>query len=104
MRIKCLEKYLGWSGESYIMLSYHALYSSPNIIGNLKSRQLRWAGHVACTEEYRNAYRVLVGRPDGKRPLRRPRHRWKDNIKVDFKEVVYDARNCMDLAQDQDQW
>ena len=57
----------------------HALYSSPNIISNLKSRRLRWARHVARMEQSRNAYRVLVGKPEGKRPLGRPRRRWEDN-------------------------
>ncbi|KAJ4445670.1 hypothetical protein ANN_12354 [Periplaneta americana] len=60
----------------------HALYSSPDIIRNIKSRRLRWAGHVARMGESRNAYRVLVGRPEGKRPLWRPRRRWEDNIKM----------------------
>ena len=63
------------------------LYSSPNIIMNLKSRRLRWAGHVAHMEQFRNAYRVLVGKPESKRPLARPRRRWKDNIKIDLREV-----------------
>ena len=62
----------------------HAFYSSPNIIRNLNSRQLRCAGHVARMEQSRNAYRVLVGKPEGKRPLGWPRHRWEDNIKMDF--------------------
>jgi hypothetical protein len=57
----------------------HDLYSSPNIVRVIKSRRLRWAGHVACMGEGRGAYRVLVGRPEGKRPLGRPRHRWKDD-------------------------
>ncbi|KAJ4445427.1 hypothetical protein ANN_07232 [Periplaneta americana] len=61
----------------------HALYSSPDII-IIKSRRLRWAGHVARMSESRNAYRVLVGRPEGKRPLGRPRRRWEDNIKNGF--------------------
>ena len=65
----------------------HALYSSPNIIRNLKSRRLRWTGHVAHMEQSRNAYRVLAGKPEGKRPLGRPRHRWEDNIKMDLREV-----------------
>ncbi|KAJ4445002.1 hypothetical protein ANN_06801 [Periplaneta americana] len=68
----------------------HALYSSPDIIRNLKSRRLRWAGHVARMGESRNAYRVLVARPEGKRPLGRPRRRWEDNIKMDLREVGYD--------------
>ena len=62
----------------------HALYSSPNIIRSLKSRRLRWAGHVARMEQSRNAYRVLVQKPEGKRPLGRPRRRWEDNIKMDL--------------------
>ncbi|KAJ4450445.1 hypothetical protein ANN_01869 [Periplaneta americana] len=69
----------------------HALYSSPDIIRNIKSRRLRWAGHVVRMAECRNAYRVLVGRPEGKRPLGRPSRRWEDNIKMDLMEVGYDA-------------
>ncbi|KAJ4449177.1 hypothetical protein ANN_00573 [Periplaneta americana] len=82
----------------------HALYSSPDIIRNIKSRRLRWAGHVARMGESRNAYRVLVGRPEGKRPLGRPRRRWEDNIKMDLREVGYDDRDWINLAQDRDQW
>ncbi|KAJ4446673.1 hypothetical protein ANN_13370 [Periplaneta americana] len=82
----------------------HALYSSPDIIMNLKSRRLRWAGHVARMGESRNAYRVLVGRPQGKRPLGRPRRRWEDNIKMDLREVGYDDRDWINLAQDRDRW
>ncbi|KAJ4429769.1 hypothetical protein ANN_21973 [Periplaneta americana] len=65
----------------------HALYSSPDIIMNIKSRRLRWAR----MGEFRNAYKVLVGRPEGKRPLGRPRRRWEDNIKIDLREVGYDG-------------
>ncbi|KAJ4448991.1 hypothetical protein ANN_00383 [Periplaneta americana] len=82
----------------------HTLYSSPDIIRNIKSRRLRWAGHVARMGESRNAYRVLVGRPEGKRPLGRPRRRWEDNIKMDLREVGYDDRDWINLAQDRDQW
>ncbi|KAJ4436531.1 hypothetical protein ANN_16562 [Periplaneta americana] len=82
----------------------HALYSSPDIIRNIKSRRLSWAGHVARVGESRNAYRVLVGRPEGKRPLGRPRRRWEDNIKMDLREVGYDDRDWINLAQDRDQW
>ncbi|KAJ4431422.1 hypothetical protein ANN_20019 [Periplaneta americana] len=82
----------------------HALYTSPDIIRTIKSRRLRWAGHVAGMGESRNAYRVLVGRPEGKRPLGRPRRRWEDNIKMDLREVGYDDRDWIDLAQDRDQW
>ncbi|KAJ4432165.1 hypothetical protein ANN_20781 [Periplaneta americana] len=82
----------------------HALYSLPDIIRNIKSRRLRWAGHVARKGESRNAYRVLVGRPEGKRPLGRPRRRWEDNIKMDLREVGYDDRERINLVQDRDQW
>jgi len=63
------------------------LYSSPNIVRAIKSRRMRWAGHVARMGERRGVYRVLVGKPEGKRPLGRPRHRWEDNIKMDLQEV-----------------
>ena len=66
--------------EKVAQCELHALYSSSNIIRNLKSRRLRWAGHVARMELSRNAYRVLVGRPEGKRSLGRSRRRWKDYI------------------------
>ncbi|KAJ4436564.1 hypothetical protein ANN_16597 [Periplaneta americana] len=82
----------------------HALYSSPDIIRNIKSRRLRWAGHIARMGESRNAYGVLVGRPKGKRPLGRPRRRWEDNIKMDLREVGYDGRDWINLAQDRDRW
>ena len=68
----------------------HTLYSSPNIIRNLKSRRLTWAGHLARTEQSRNTYIVLVGKPEGKRPLGRPRRRWEDNIRMDLREVGCD--------------
>jgi hypothetical protein len=64
------------------------LYSLPNIVRVVKSRGMRWAGHVARMGEDREAHRVLVGKPEGKRPLGRPRCRWEDNIKMDLQEVV----------------
>ena len=64
------------NGESYTMAELRALYSSPNINRSLKSRRLRWAGHVARMEQSRNEYIVLVGKPEGKRPLGRPRRIW----------------------------
>jgi hypothetical protein len=64
----------------------HNLYSSPNIIRMIKSRRMRWAGHVARMGETRNAHRILVGKPEGKRQLGRPRCRWVDNIKMVLKE------------------
>jgi hypothetical protein len=65
----------------------HSLYSSPNIVRVIKSRRVRWAGHVARMGEGRGVYRVLVGRPEGKRPLGRPRRRWEDNIKMDLRGI-----------------
>jgi hypothetical protein len=65
----------------------HNLYSSPNIVRVIKSRRMRWAGHVARIGEGRGVYRILVGRPEGKRPLGRPRCRWEDNIKMDLREI-----------------
>ncbi|KAJ4433070.1 hypothetical protein ANN_15327 [Periplaneta americana] len=85
-------------------MELHALYTSPDIIRNIKSRRLRWAGHVTRMGEFRNAYRELVGRPEGKRPLWRPRRRWEYNIKMDLREVGYDGRDWINLAQDRDQW
>ena len=65
----------------------NGLYTSPNIVRMIKSRRIRWAGHVARMGEERGAYRVLEGKPEGKRPLGRPRHRWVDNIRMDLQEV-----------------
>jgi hypothetical protein len=67
--------------------SFIILYSSPDIIRQIKSRRRRWAGHVARMGEGRNVYRVLVGKPEGKRPLEKPRRRWKDGIKTDLREI-----------------
>jgi hypothetical protein len=63
------------------------LYDSPSIIRMIKSSRMRWAGHVAGMGEKRNAYRILMGKPEGKRPLRRPGHRWEDNIRMDLREI-----------------
>jgi hypothetical protein len=76
----------------------HNLYSSPSIIRMIKSRRMRWTGHAARMGERRNACRILVGKPEGKRPLGRPRRRWVDNIKVDLREVGWDGRDWTDLA------
>jgi hypothetical protein len=65
----------------------HNLYSSPDSIRQIKSRRMRWAGHVARIGEGRNVYRVLVGKPEGKRRLERPRRRWEDGIKMDLREI-----------------
>jgi hypothetical protein len=67
----------------------HNLYSSPDIIRQIKSRIMRWVGHVARMGEGRNVYRVLVGKPEGKSPLERPRRRWENGIKMDIMEIVW---------------
>jgi hypothetical protein len=76
----------------------HILYSSPNIVRVIKSRRMRWAGHVARMGEGRGVYRVLVGRPEGKRPLGRPRRRWEDKIKMVLREIGIDGANWIRLA------
>jgi hypothetical protein len=70
----------------------------------IRSRRIRWVMHVAQMEEKMNVYRVLVGKPDGKRPLGRPRCRWVDNIKMDLSEIGWGGMDWIDLAQDRDQW
>jgi hypothetical protein len=82
----------------------HSLHSSPNIVRVIKSRRIRWAGHVARMGEQRGVYKVLVGRPEGKRPLGRPRRSWEDNIKMYLIETGIDGVNWIRLAQDRDQW
>jgi hypothetical protein len=80
------------------------LYSSPNIVRVIKLRRMRWAGNVACTGEERGVYRVLVGKPEGRRPLGRPRRRWVDNIRKDLQEVGCEYMDWIGLAQDRDRW
>jgi hypothetical protein len=80
------------------------LYSSPSIIRIIKSRRMRWAGHVARMVENRNAYRLLVGNPEGKRPLGRPTRRWVDNIRIDLGEVGWGDVDWIVLAQDRNRW
>jgi hypothetical protein len=78
----------------------HNLYSSPSIIRIIKSRRMRWTVHVARMGEMRNAYRLLVGKPEGKRPLGRPRRKWMDNIKMDLGQVGCGDVDWIGLAQD----
>jgi hypothetical protein len=80
------------------------LYSSPSIIRIIKSRRMRWAGHVARMGEKSNAYRLLVGKPEGKRPLGRPRRRWMDNIRMYLGEVGWGVVDWIGLAQDRNGW
>jgi hypothetical protein len=82
----------------------HNLYSSPSIIRIIKSRMMRWVGHVARMGEKRNVYRLLVGKPEGKGPLGRPRCRWIHNIKMDLLEIGLNVVDWIDLAQDRCMW
>ena len=70
----------------------------------VKSRRMRWTGHVARMGQRRGLYRALVGKPEGMRPLGRPRHRWEDNIKMDLQEVGCGGMDWIELAQDRDRW
>ena len=79
-------------------------HSSPNIVQVIKSRRVRWAGHVVRMGERRGVYRVLVGKSEGKRPLGRPRCRWEDNIKMDLQEVGSGGMDWIKLSQDTDRW
>jgi len=80
------------------------LYPSPNIVWVIKSRRMRWAEHVVHKGERRGVYRFLVGKPEGKRPLGRPRHRWENSIKMDLQEVGCEAKDWIDVAQERDRW
>jgi len=80
------------------------LYCSPNNVRVIKSRRMRWAGHVARMGEEREVYRILLGKPEGKRPLGRPRGRWVDNIRMDLQEVGCGYMDWIGLAQDRDRW
>jgi hypothetical protein len=82
----------------------HILYASPNIIRQIKSKRMRWEGHVACMGEERNMYRVLMGKPEGKMPLGRPRHRWEHGIRLDLREICWGSVEWIQLAQDRDRW
>jgi len=83
---------------------FNDLYCSPNIVRVNESRRMRLAGHVASVGERRGVYRVLVGKPEGKRQLRRPRRRWEDYIKMDLQEVGCGGMDWIELAQDRDRW
>jgi hypothetical protein len=91
----------GWRKQHNEKL--HNLYSSPSIIRMIKSRRMRWAGHIARMWVKRCAYKILVGKPAGKRPLGRPRCKWVDNTKMDLREIGWDGMDCIDLIQDRDQ-
>jgi hypothetical protein len=82
----------------------HSLYSSPSIVRVMKSRRMRWAGHVARMGEVRGAYNILVGRPEGRKPLGRLRRKWEDNIKMDLVDIWFGDVDWIHLAQDRDRW
>jgi len=82
----------------------NGLYSSPNIVRVIKSRRMRWDGYVARMGKERGVYWVLVGKPEGKRLLGRPRRRWVDNIRVDLQEMGCGYMDWIGLAQDRDRW
>ena len=91
--------------SSFILNALIKLYSDQcNIVRVIKSRRLRWAGHVARMEEGRSAFKVLTGKPTGKRPLGRPRRRWEDNIRMDLEEIGINVGNWVDSAQDINYW
>ena len=80
------------------------MYSSPNIVRMIKLRRNSWAGPVARIGEKRGVYRVLLGKPEGKRVLGRPKRRWEDNIKTDLQEVGFWGMDWIELDQDRDSW
>jgi hypothetical protein len=82
----------------------HGFYSSPSIIRVIKARRMRWAGQVVRMGDVRGAYNILVGRPEGRRPLGRPRCRWEDNIKMDLREIRFGDVDWIHWAQDRDRW
>jgi hypothetical protein len=82
----------------------HGLYSSPSIVRVIKARRMRWAEHVARMGEMKGAYNILVGRPEGRRPLGRPGRRSEDNIKMDLREIGFGDVDWIHLAQDRDRW
>jgi hypothetical protein len=82
----------------------HNLYSSPDVIRQIKSWRMRWAGHVALLGEERKMYKVWVGMPEGKRPLGRPRCRWEDGIRMDLREIGLGSVDWIQLAEDRDRW
>ena len=96
-------------GDYYLWTKLHNeelsdLYYLPKIVWVVKLRRMKWVGHVACMGEGRGVHRVLVGKPEGRRPLGRPRLRWEDNVKTDLQEVGGSCGDWMELAQDRDRW
>ena len=90
------------SGEGFTMRNFIVCNRSPNIVRVIKSRRLRWAGHVARMEEGRSAFKILTGKPTGKSPLGRPRGGWEDSIRMDLKGIGTNTRNWVDSPQYRD--
>ena len=80
------------------------MYRSPNIVRAIKSRRLKWAGHVARMEEGRSAFKILTDKPTGKRPMGKPRRRWEENIRMNLEEIGINSGNLVDSAQDRNYW
>ena len=92
------------SGEGYAIRNFIVFTVHHNIVRVIKSRRLRWAGHVARIEDSRSAFKILTGKPTGKRSLGRPRRRWGDDIRMDLEEIGIYAGNWVDSAQDRNYW
>ena len=80
------------------------MYISPNIVSVIKSRRLRWAVHVARTEEGRSVFKILTGKPTGKRPFGRPRSRWENTIRINLEKIGINKKNWVDSAHDRVYW
>jgi len=93
-----------WEWRKFHNEELNNLYSSPNIFRVIKSRIMRWAGHVARIGDRRGVFRVLVGKPEGKRPPGRTRRRWEGNTMMDLQEVGCGGMDGIELAQDRDRW
>jgi hypothetical protein len=90
--------------EGVYVAALNDLYSSPSVVRVIKRRRMRWAGHIAHMGERRGVYKVLVRKPEGKRPSGRPRRRWENNIKMDLQEVGCASMDWFELAKDRDLW
>jgi hypothetical protein len=97
---------VSYKGKYFVLLFLQIIHvwRAPSIVRAIKARRIRWAGHVARMGEVRGAYNILVERPEGRRPLGRPRRRWEDNIEMDLKEIGFGDVDWIQWAQDRDRW